>query len=194
MSADAIHDETVAAARGAAADTAASDRVIVAFYCRECAYAAADATGNARISLPATIRSILLPCSGRVGPLHLLTALAEGADGVYVAGCLEDQCHYRVGNFHALDRVAFVQRLLESVGVEPERCQMFTMSAADSPKFVAAAKKMHQVISGLPPLQRSPAGMVAGHVSGAVSDPVGTNGPAATATSASAPVLAGRGA
>ena len=62
-----------------------------------------------------------MPCTGRVSPLHLLTALAEGADGVYVAGCLEGQCHYREGNFHALDRVTFVQRLLESVGVEPER-------------------------------------------------------------------------
>jgi coenzyme F420-reducing hydrogenase delta subunit len=153
--ADPIRHEAMAAARSAAADTASGDRVIVAFYCRECAYAAADATGNARISLPTTIRSVLLPCTGRVSPLHLLTALAEGADGVYVAGCLEDQCHYRVGNFHALDRVAFVQHLLESVGVEPERCQMFTMSAADSPRFVAAAKKMHRVISDLPPLARS---------------------------------------
>jgi F420-non-reducing hydrogenase iron-sulfur subunit len=151
---DPIRGEAVAAARSAAA-TADGERVIVAFYCRECAYAAADATGNSRISLPTTIRSILLPCSGRVSPLHLLTALAEGADGVYVAGCLEEQCHYRVGNFHAIDRVKFVQRLLESVGVEPERCQMFTMSAADSPKFVAAARKMHKVIIDLPRLERS---------------------------------------
>jgi coenzyme F420-reducing hydrogenase delta subunit len=167
MAPDPIRDETVAAARGGAADSAGGDRVIVAFFCRECAYAAADATGNARISLPTTIRSVLLPCTGRVSPLHLLTALAEGADGVYVAGCLEDQCHYRVGNFHALDRVAFVQRLLESVGTEPERCQMFTMSAADSPKFVAAAKKMHQAISGLPPLERTSGDAIAATVPGA---------------------------
>jgi F420-non-reducing hydrogenase iron-sulfur subunit len=130
-------------------------RQIVAFYCRECAYAAADATGNARTSLPTTIRSILVPCTGRVSPLHLLTALAEGADGVYVAGCLEGQCHYREGNFHAIDRVKFCQRLLESVGVEPERVQMFTLSAADSPRFVAVARAMHRVITDLPPLRRS---------------------------------------
>ena len=136
-------------------DAASGDRRIVAFFCRECAYAAADATGNARVSLPTTIRSVLMPCTGRVSPLHLLTALAEGADGVYVAGCLEGQCHYREGNFHAIDRVTFVQRLLASVGVEPERCQMFTMSAADSPRFVAAAETMHKAISDLPPLERS---------------------------------------
>jgi coenzyme F420-reducing hydrogenase delta subunit len=150
-------DETQAVVDAAARERAAApgDRRIVAFFCRECAYAAADATGNARISLPTTIRSVLVPCTGRVSPLYLLTALAQGADGVYVAGCLEGQCHYREGNFHALDRVKFVQRLLESVGVEPQRCQMFTMSAADSPKFVAAARAMHKAIGELPPLERS---------------------------------------
>ena len=93
-----------------------------------------------------------MPCTGRVSPLHLLSALAEGADGVMVAGCLLGQCHYREGNFNAVDRVAFVQRLLKSVGVEPERCQMFTMSAGEPPKFVAAVREMDRVIVGLPPL------------------------------------------
>jgi coenzyme F420-reducing hydrogenase delta subunit len=131
------------------------DRSIVAFCCRECAYAAADASANARTPLPPTIRLVLLPCTGRVSPLHLLKALAEGADGVMVAGCLLGQCHYREGNFNAVDRVAFVQRLLKSVGVEPERCRMFTMSAGEPPKFVAAVREMDRVICGLPPLPRS---------------------------------------
>jgi len=133
------------------------DRSIVAFCCRECAYAAADASANARTPLPPTVRLVLVPCTGRVGPLHLLKALAEGADGVMVAGCLLGQCHYREGNFNAVDRVAFVQRMLESVGVEPERCRMFTMSAGEPPKFVAAVREMDRVISGLPPLPRSAA-------------------------------------
>ena len=130
-------------------------RRVVAFYCRECAYAAADASANARISLPPTVRLVLMPCTGRVSPLHLLSALAEGADGVMVAGCLEGQCHYREGNFNAIDRVEFVQRLLKSVGVEPERARMFTMSAGEPPKFVAAVKEMDRVIRALPPLERN---------------------------------------
>jgi coenzyme F420-reducing hydrogenase delta subunit len=137
-----------------AAETEDAERKIIGFFCRECAYAAADATGNARVSLPPTIRSVLVPCTGRVSPLHLLKALADGADGVYLAGCLVGQCHYREGNLHAIDRVEFARALLQSVGVEPERVQMFTMSAADSPKFVAAARKMHETISNLPPLKR----------------------------------------
>ena len=130
-------------------------RSIVAFCCRECAYAAADASANARTSLPPTVRLVLMPCTGRVSPLHLLSALAEGADGVMVAGCLEGQCHYREGNFNAIDRVAFVQRLLKSVGVEAERCRMFTMSAGEPPKVVAAVKELDRVSGGLPRLERS---------------------------------------
>jgi F420-non-reducing hydrogenase iron-sulfur subunit len=139
----------------AAVDPAEPDRRIVAFCCRECAYAAADASANARTPLPPTVRLVLVPCTGRVSPLHLLKALAEGADGVMVAGCLLGQCHYREGNFNAVDRVAFVQRLLKSVGVEPERCRMFTMSAGEPPKFVAAVREMDRVIGGLPQLPRS---------------------------------------
>jgi F420-non-reducing hydrogenase iron-sulfur subunit len=146
--------ETIVEQIQEAVEDESADRKIIGFFCRECAYAAADAAGNARNSIPTTIRSVLVPCTGRVSPLHLLSALAAGADGVYVAGCLEGQCHYREGNFHAIDRVKFVQNLLESVGVERERVQMFTMSAADSPRFVEVAHKVHETISNLPPLQR----------------------------------------
>ena len=126
----------------------------MAFCCRECAYAAADASANARTPLPTTVRIVLMPCTGRVVPLHLLEALAGGADGVMVAGCLEGQCHYREGNLNALDRVLFVQRLLAAVGVEPERVRMFTMSAGDPPRFVAAVREMDRTIAALPPLAR----------------------------------------
>ena len=125
-----------------------------------------------------------MPCTGRVSPLHLLSTLAEGADGVMVAGCLLGQCHYREGNFNAVDRVAFVQRLLKSVGVEPERCRMFTMSAGEPPKFVAAVREMDRVIAGLPPLARSEAG----------DERRATNAVPAVDVGARAPLVAARGA
>ena len=144
------------------ARSAGADRSILAFCCRECAYAAADAAANARTPLPATVRLVLMPCTGRVSPLHILSALADGADGVMVAGCLEGQCHYREGNFNAIDRVKFVQRLLSSVGVEPDRARMFTMSAGEPPRFVAAVREMDRIIGGLPPLERSAGGAPGG--------------------------------
>lgn len=142
-------------ARPASAREDGGSRTIIAFCCRECAYAAADAAANARTPLPPSVRLVMVPCSGRVAPLHILRALAGGADGVMVAGCLEGQCHYREGNFNAIDRVALVQRLLESVGVEPQRVRMFTMSAGEPPRFVAAVREMDRVVGAQPPLHRS---------------------------------------
>ena len=48
-----------------------------------------------------------------------------------------------------------MQRLLDSVGVEAERVRMFTMSAGEPPKFVAAVREMDRTIGALPPLARS---------------------------------------
>ena len=153
MSAAGAVQEPAAASTSPAQDT--GRRTIVAFCCRECAYAAADAAANARTPLPPTVRLVLVPCTGRVSALHLLRTLADGADGAMVAGCLEGQCHYLEGNFNAIDRVKFVQRMLDSVGVEPERVRMFTMSAGEPPRFVAAVREMDRTICALPPLERS---------------------------------------
>jgi len=59
---------------------------IVAFACHYCAYAAADLAGGLRLSYPAAIKIIELPCSGKLDAIHALRAFEDGADGVLVAG------------------------------------------------------------------------------------------------------------
>ena len=59
---------------------------IIAFCCHYCAYAAADLAGSMRLSYPANVKLVKLPCTGRVDALHLLKAFEQGADGVFVAG------------------------------------------------------------------------------------------------------------
>jgi len=54
-----------------------------------------------RLSYPSDVKIIQVPCSGRVDILHILRAIEDGADGVYVAGCLEGECHYISGNLKA---------------------------------------------------------------------------------------------
>ena len=93
-----------------------------------------------------------MPCTGRVSPLHLLSALADGADGVMVAGCLRGPVPLPRGQLQRRRPRGVRAALLKSVGVEPERCRMFTMSAGEPPKFVAAVREMDRVITGLPPL------------------------------------------
>jgi len=63
-----------------------------------------------RLSYPTNIRIIKVPCTGRVAIIHLLKAFEKGADGVFVAGCLEGDCHYQSGNLRAKKRVAYARR------------------------------------------------------------------------------------
>ena len=59
---------------------------ILAFACHYCAYAAADLSGSMRLTYPANVKIVKLPCTGKFDVLYALTAFARGADGAFVAG------------------------------------------------------------------------------------------------------------
>jgi coenzyme F420-reducing hydrogenase delta subunit len=124
---------------------------ILAYCCNFCAFAAADLAGAMRIQYPPTVRIILLPCTGKVDALHLMKAFEDGADGVFVAGCLEGQCHYLEGNLRAKKRVAYVKRLLAEVDIDPERIEMFNLSSAMGGRFAEIVEEMTQKIKELGP-------------------------------------------
>jgi F420-non-reducing hydrogenase iron-sulfur subunit len=124
---------------------------IIAFCCNYCSYAAADLAGSIRMSYPANVKIVLVPCSGRVDPLHLIRALEKGADGVFIAGCLEGDCHFETGNFKAKKRTAYVRHLLEEMGIEPDRVQMFNIAASDAPKFAQVARMVTEKVRELGP-------------------------------------------
>ena len=104
-----------------------------------------------RLSYPTNVRIVKLPCSGRVDIIHLMQAMEEGADGVYVAGCLEGDCHYQVGNLRAKKRVAYVRELLDKIGVGGERVVMYNLSAGQGPRFAEIAREMTERIRKLGP-------------------------------------------
>ena len=59
---------------------------IIAFCCRQCAYAAADMAGGMRLAYPASIKVLELPCTGKLDVSYVLRAFEDGTDGVMVAG------------------------------------------------------------------------------------------------------------
>ncbi len=124
---------------------------IVAFCCHYCAYTAADMAGSKRISYPSNVKIIRVPCTGKVDALHLMKALEKGADGVYVAGCLEGDCHFKNGNIRAKARVERVQKFLKDLGWETERVAMLNMSAGMGEIFAATAKEFTEKIRSLGP-------------------------------------------
>jgi len=94
---------------------------------------------------------IQLPCSGRVDILHLLKAFEDGADGVYVAGCLDGDCHYLTGNFKARRKINYVKKVLKVLGIEQERVEMFNMSSADGSRFATVAQEFTVKMTELGP-------------------------------------------
>jgi len=124
---------------------------IIGFCCKFCAYAAADLAGSMRLSYPPNIKIIQVPCTGRIDVIHILKAVEEGADGVMIAGCLEGECHFIEGNLKAKNRVIAVKNILSSIGMEPERVEMFNLSSAMGPMFAQIAASMAEQIQKLGP-------------------------------------------
>jgi coenzyme F420-reducing hydrogenase delta subunit len=124
---------------------------IVAFCCHYCAYGAADLAGIMRLSYPPNVKIVKLPCTGKIDILYLLRAFEEGADGVYVAGCLEGNCHFIDGNIKAKQRVGRAKHLLDEIGLGGDRLEMYNMSASEGPRFAEVAHEVTQRIRGLGP-------------------------------------------
>ena len=104
-----------------------------------------------RLQYPTNIRVVVVPCTGRVDVIHLLKTIEEGADGVYVAGCMEGDCHFLTGNLKAKKRVARVKKILTDLGIEPERVEMYNLSAAQGPRFAEIAREMTERIRAMGP-------------------------------------------
>jgi len=125
--------------------------VIVAFCCHYCAYTAADMAGSQRLPYPSNVKIIRVPCSGKVDALHITRAFEKGADGVYVAGCLDGDCHFKNGNDKAARLVTYVQNYLEEIGLEPERLEMVRISAGMGDRFALIATEITEKIRKLGP-------------------------------------------
>jgi len=104
-----------------------------------------------RLSYPASIKVVLVPCTGKIDLLHVIRAFELGADGVYGLGCLEGDCHFERGNLRARSRFTEAQRLLDEVGVCGERAQMYNLSSSEAPRFVQIAEEMVDRIRRLGP-------------------------------------------
>ncbi|HIH89524.1 TPA: hydrogenase iron-sulfur subunit [Candidatus Bathyarchaeota archaeon] len=125
---------------------------LVGFLCNWCSYAGADLAGVSRFQYPTNLRVIRVMCSGRVHPAHILEAFKDGADGVLVAGChIPTDCHYISGNFKAQRRVAMVKKLMEQLGIEPERLRLEWISAAEGDKFAKTIREMTEDLKKLGP-------------------------------------------
>ncbi len=125
---------------------------IIGFLCNWCSYAGADLAGTSRMKYPPNLKAIRVMCSGRVDPAFVLEALSRGADGVLIAGCHPGDCHYQSGNYKMNRRMRLLRKLVEELGIEPQRIRFEYISAAEGQKFASVVTEFVTEIKKLGPM------------------------------------------
>jgi len=92
-------------------------------------------------------------CSGRVDLAFVLRAFSNGMDGVFIGGCRLNECNYVThGNYHALNMVLLLKRIMEHIGLNPERLKIEFMSGAEANVFVETVNGFVKKVKALGPL------------------------------------------
>ena len=109
--------------------------------------------GVSRLQYATDMRLIRVMCTGRIDLAFVLRAFAKGADGVFIVGCRLNECNYITeGNFDALGNVHLSKKLLERVGVNPDRLKINFMSAGEGILFAEFMTEFVKHIKDLGPL------------------------------------------
>ena len=94
-------------------------------------------------------------CTGRVDLTFVLRALLKGADGVIIGGCWPGECHYVTeGNFDALGNMHLSKKLLQLIGLSPDRLRLEWIAASEGTRFAEVMSEFAHRLRGLGPLGR----------------------------------------
>ena len=127
---------------------------IIGFLCNWCSYAGADKAGASQKQYPPNVNVVKVMCSGRIDPQFILKAFEKGADGVAVLACHPGDCHYKEGNYRAVQRYRLLVNMLKQFGIGEPRCRFDYVSAGEGDKFVSVINEMVGEIRKLGPLSR----------------------------------------
>jgi coenzyme F420-reducing hydrogenase delta subunit len=70
-----------------------------------------------------------------------------------VIGCLEGNCKYGTGNYQARRRVDEVRSLLQQLGLDPQRVQMFNLASNQHARLGQAMTEMKERAAKLGPIR-----------------------------------------
>ena len=130
-------------------DTASFKPKITVFHC----FNALNSTAGLDSS-DFDIHEVKMPCSSMTREVFLLRAFEAGADAVVVLVCPEGACRYMEGNIRAGKRVARVKKILDEIGLNGKRMNIFNVPENDQ---VAIQRIINQTVSDLAVLGPNPA-------------------------------------
>jgi coenzyme F420-reducing hydrogenase delta subunit len=129
---------------------------ILGIICNWCCYGGADLCGVSRFQYPPHIRLLRVMCSARVDLLHIFRALSGGQDAVFVGGCHLCDCHYVTnGNFNAYAMVQVCRKMLQQLGVFPERLRLEWVSAGEGVRFAQFMNEYSTQLEKLGPIGKA---------------------------------------
>jgi coenzyme F420-reducing hydrogenase delta subunit/ferredoxin len=110
-------------------------------------------SGVSRLQYSTETRLIRIMCSGRVDLEFVLRAFSTGMDGVFIGGCRLNECNYIThGNYDALNMVLLCKKIMEHIGLNPERLRLEFMSSADGNLFAEVMSEFGNKVKKLGPL------------------------------------------
>lgn len=143
-------EAALATTKGKATNGSSPSRLrILVFGCEWSGHAAAELAGANKLSYPVETRLIRLRCSARFDPIHILWALYNGADGVFLGACAPGECHYIDGNRYAQQRIATLNGLLAANGFDPRRLRLEWTSPDDPHDFVRKVSGFMELVAKL---------------------------------------------
>jgi F420-non-reducing hydrogenase iron-sulfur subunit len=121
---------------------------LTVFVCANCARPAQDMASDGRprpvvpnFDWPFPVQQIIVPCTGRLQPEHVLKAFSSGASMVCVIACAEHNCHYLEGSKRCARRIDYVRSILEEIGLERERLMLLHLPGSAAEDMALTARK-----------------------------------------------------
>ena len=126
--------------------------LIVAFLCNWCSYMGADLAGTSKITYPSNVRSIRVMCTAMLNPSLVFETLLQGADGVLIAGCHEQDCHYDTGFIKAKTRYESMREMLIHAGINENRLKITSISAGEGERYAQVITEFKEQLEELGPI------------------------------------------
>jgi F420-non-reducing hydrogenase iron-sulfur subunit len=109
--------------------------------------------GVSRLQYATDIRLVRVMCSGRVDLEFVLRAFSNGMDGVFIGGCRLNECNYIThGNYDALNMVLLCKKIMEHIGLNPERLRIEFMTSGEGNLFTEVVDEFSKTVKNLGPL------------------------------------------
>jgi len=126
--------------------------LIISFLCNWCSYIGADLAGTSKILYPTNSRTIHVMCTAMLNPSLIFESFFYGADGVLIAGCHPQDCHYDTGFIKTKNRYKSIKEMLAEANINKNRVKIVSISAGEGEKFANVIEEFKAELEKIGPI------------------------------------------